>query len=316
MMQKSKWRSWILFYSFLTLGSAFSTVWALQLLQLGSRGEPVREVQSYLYELKYLSIAPTGYYGKVTEEAVKRFQAEHGLKVDGKIGPVTLQALKTAIQEKPKMIAHIVAPGETLADIAAKYRISPAELMAANSLSEEEVAVGQQLQIAVPRENAPVASRGRLGEIQAVPWEIVQRLWGRGEIVRIIDLRTGRAFQVRRHGGHYHSDAEPLTARDTQVMLSIYRGRWSWTRRPVVVQIRNQYIAASINGMPHGGQTIKDNNFNGHFCVHFLGSRLHKNGRVDPDHQEKIQMAAAFNLPLSELAERAEPLENRRPNAE
>lgn len=313
MMQRSKWRSWILFYCFLTVGSAFSTVWALQLLQLGSRGEPVREAQSYLYELNYLTVAPTGYYGKATVEAVKRFQTEHGLKSDGKIGPATLQALKSAVQEKQNVVVHTVAPGETLTDIAAKYRVSPAEVMAGNNLSGDEVMAGQQLQIALPRDNASVASRGRFGEIQAVPWEIVNRLWGRGEIVRIIDLRTGRSFQVRRHGGHYHSDSEPLTAQDTRIMLSLYGGRWSWSRRPVLVQIRNQYIAASINGMPHGGQTIRDNNFNGHFCVHFLGSRLHKNGRIDPDHQEKVQMAAAYNQPIIELVDRSEPLsENRR----
>ncbi len=310
MMHRSKRRSWVLVYIFLWIGSAFSTVWALPVLQLGSRGESVWEVQNYLYELKYLSVAPTGYYGKITQDAVKRFQADQGLKVDGKIGPVTLAALKKAVKEQSKAVVHTVAPGETLAEIAAKYRISPEDVKVCNQLTGDEVTAGQQLKIPLSRDNVSVASRGRLGEIQAVPWEIVDRLWSRVETVRIIDLQTGRSFQVRRHGGHYHADSEPLRARDTQVLLSIYGGKWSWKRRPVVVQIRNQYIAASINGMPHGGQSIKDNNFNGHFCVHFLGSRIHKNGRVDPDHQEKVKIAAAFSQPILEPAEWPELVES------
>jgi len=32
----------------------------------------------------------------------------------------------------------------------------------------------------------------------------------------------------------------------------------------------------------------------GHFCVHFLGSKLHVNNKVDPEHQKMVQKAAAW----------------------
>jgi hypothetical protein len=103
-----------------------------------------------------------------------------------------------------------------------------------------------------------------------------------------------------------------LTARDSQILLSIYGGRWSWERRAVAVQLRNQYFAASINGMPHGGSTIPENNFRGHFCVHFLDSRLHLNGRTDPDHQNMIREALSLDLPLSESERNVDiPVETR-----
>lgn len=282
-----------------------SPAWAGLILQHGSRGEAVWEVQDYLYDLGYLTVAATGYYGRLTEKAVELFQAEQGLTCDGKIGPETHQILYDVIQKKLKTVTHTVVSGESLADIAASYRVPVLSIINRNHLPNLEVTEGQALIIPLG-ETWQAASRGRVGQIQALPWSIVDRLWKRGDIAKIIDLKTGKAFYVKRHGGHYHSDTVPLTARDTQVMFSIYGERWSWARRAVAVQIRNQYVAASINGMPHGETCIPDNNFKGHFCVHFLGSRLHLSGKQDPSHQSTVKLAAAMELPFFD-EERRQP---------
>jgi len=34
-------------------------------------------------------------------------------------------------------------------------------------------------------------------------------------------------------------------------------------------------MAASINGMPHGGGVISDNGMDGQVCIHFQGSSTH-----------------------------------------
>ncbi len=39
------------------------------------------------------------------------------------------------------------------------------------------------------------------------------------------------------------------------------------------------------------GNTIKDNNFNGQLCIHFTNSKVHKSGKVDSKHEEAIQYA-------------------------
>ena len=49
--------------------------------------------------------------------------------------------------------------------------------------------------------------------------------------------------------------------------------------------------AASMNCMNHGECNIKDNNFNGHFCIHFTNSRTHGSNKVDSDHQSAINTA-------------------------
>ena len=86
-------------------------------------------------------------------------------------------------------------------------------------------------------------------------------------------------------------DTEPLTAEDTAIMKSIYGGSWSWDRRAILVMYNGHVYAASMNGMNHGTTTIADNNFDGHFCIHFYNSRTHETDRVDEDHQAAVARA-------------------------
>ena len=58
-------------------------------------------------------------------------------------------------------------------------------------------------------------------------------------------------------------------------MKSIYGGSWSWDRRAILVKYDGHVYAASMNGMPHEDDTISDNDFDGHFCIHFTGSKTH-----------------------------------------
>lgn len=62
-------------------------------LQNGSRGEDVKVLQTALRDRGYYSGRIDGIFGNQTEYAVRRFQSDHGLLVDGKAGPKTLAAL-------------------------------------------------------------------------------------------------------------------------------------------------------------------------------------------------------------------------------
>lgn len=67
-------------------------------LQRGSSGDAVRFVQSYLSALGdgVPKLTVDGKFGASTQNAVSVFQAQHGLKVDGKVGPATWSSLITA----------------------------------------------------------------------------------------------------------------------------------------------------------------------------------------------------------------------------
>ena len=112
----------------------------------------------------------------------------------------------------------------------------------------------------------------------------------KGAVFTVKDVATGKTFQVKRWAGASHCDSEPLTSEDTAAMKAIYGGSWSWTRRAILVSYNGHVYAASMNGMPHGTST-RDNNFSGHFCIHFTGSKTHGTDRVDEDHQAAVQKA-------------------------
>lgn len=63
-------------------------------LSLGDRGDTVQSVQQLLSKYGYLSSANvTGYYGEMTEGAVKNFQSTNGLGSDGSVGRLTMAKL-------------------------------------------------------------------------------------------------------------------------------------------------------------------------------------------------------------------------------
>jgi len=62
-------------------------------LKYQTTGSDVVMLQMKLKELGYLSTRADGIYGKVTEEAVSRFQAEHGLETTGVANKSTLDLL-------------------------------------------------------------------------------------------------------------------------------------------------------------------------------------------------------------------------------
>ncbi len=64
-------------------------------LDRGNRGQEVESLQTDLQELGYYTYNLDGIFGPITEDAVKNFQAEKGLTVDGLVGPETFKALSS-----------------------------------------------------------------------------------------------------------------------------------------------------------------------------------------------------------------------------
>ena len=99
--------------------------------QYGSRGKEVTAVQQALKERGLFNSDVTGYYGPITEAAVKRFQKQQGISQTGIAGPATLKALGISIG---------AVPAATEANIALLARIISAE--ARGEPYEGQVAVG------------------------------------------------------------------------------------------------------------------------------------------------------------------------------
>ncbi|MCI3921275.1 hypothetical protein MO973_13645 [Paenibacillus sp. TRM 82003] len=131
--------------------------------------------------------------------------------------------------------------------------------------------------------------RRHYGELAA--WDEAKAIVPMKSVLTLVDLESGLTFRAQRRAGRDHADVQPVGRTDTEIMKRIYNGRWSWNRRAVLVRIGDRTLAASMHGMPHGGDGIPNNGFSGHFCVHFLGSSTHRSAFADPEHQLMIHKA-------------------------
>lgn len=64
----------------------------MSILSYGSKGEEVRKLQTALNRVG-ATLTVDGNYGAKTEQAVRNFQDDHGLRSDGLAGPATMDAL-------------------------------------------------------------------------------------------------------------------------------------------------------------------------------------------------------------------------------
>ncbi len=122
-------------------------------------------------------------------------------------------------------------------------------------------------------------------------WEAVNHILQKKSTFTVIDVETGKSFEVQRRAGSRHADVQPITKKDTKIMKEIYDGRWSWRRKAVLILANDSLIPASMHGMPHGAGALQ-NGFPGHFCIHFPGSTTHRSGKADLSHHVMILKAA------------------------
>ena len=223
-------------------------------LSMGSSGSEVTSLQKRLINLNYMSGSVDGSFGAKTRDAVMLFQKQTGLTVDGKAGKTTI--------------------GKLFASSAEKYDGKTTISSSSSSSSSGS------------------SSSSKSGVILADWWTSdIQKVYSRGTIATVTDVKTGISWKVKRRGGTNHADTEPLTAEDTAKMKQAYGGSWSWNRRAIWVTVNGKTYAASQNGMPHAVYSITDNNFNGHICIHFLNSRTHTGNRLDSAHQSCVKAA-------------------------
>jgi hypothetical protein len=143
-------------------------------------------------------------------------------------------------------------------------------------------------------------------QIEIQDWDAVRQFLPKYSKFTVIDVESGKSFDVQRRAGSGHADVQPLTKKDTKIMKKIYGGRWSWKRRAVLILAKDSLIPASMHGMPHGAGALQ-NGFPGHFCIHFSGSTTHRTGKSDISHHLMILKASGKideylnNLPPSEL---------------
>jgi peptidoglycan hydrolase-like protein with peptidoglycan-binding domain len=308
------------------------------LLKKGMENQQVRLLQADLARLGFFNTQPTGYFGDITEQSVKSFQKAYGLEVDGIAGTRTLSKISellrgqlllkgmecnevAALQQGLKVLGFFnVEPTGYYGEITEK---AVKEFQKSYGLLCDGIAGKQTLSLLNSLltdegiETAASRSTERSKDY-LYHWDKISTIFTRGTTAVVLDIKTGLSFNVKRTYGDYHSDTEVLTKEDASIMKKIFGGEWSWEKRPVIVEVKGQKFAASMNGMPHAGvdskpegmpggkpvsgrsggygtgynyDSVKNNGMDGHFCIHFYGSKLHADGLSDYTHQEMVRQA-------------------------
>ncbi len=149
--------------------------------------------------------------------------------------------------------------------------------------------IGSSVEIPIgPSVNAEIKIFGA-----ATPWEEVNALFKLGNPTKITDCWTERTFNVTRLGGDSHAEVACSTAADVEVFLTVFGGEPNWSKRPVVVHLDGQDVAASLQGMYHGEESVDASGLDGYCCLYFTSSTAHFHSLVDVEHRSNIQDASS-----------------------
>lgn len=229
-------------------------------LKVGATGNAVLRLQQALSNLKY-TVNINGVYDETTRAAVLAFQKRNGLTADGIAGTKTQTQLYTG---------DCVTGDTALPD---------------DSSSGTTGGSGSSMG------NGPATS-----QIKWLMWyDEIKPTIKSGQTVLVYEPASGSSFKLRLYSLGRHADSEPLTAEDTAIMKAAWGGTFSWNEKPVYVMLPSgTWCIASMHSMPHLSGSIKDNNFDGHLCVHFPRT-LEETAVLDPKngirHQKDIRKA-------------------------
>ena len=207
-------------------------------LQSGDKGSAVKAMQQALKDLGY-SVSADGSYGAQTLQAVMTFQKQNGLSADGVAGTKTLTLLYSGS--------------------AKRYDASQGSGSGSSGSGSSSGSSG-------------TAAGPNGSTLQLLHWfNDVKNAISNGSKLTVYDPATGLQWTLRVMSRGRHCDAEPLTADDTATMIQAFGGKTAWVAKPVYVKLPDgRWTLATSHDMPHLSGSIKDNNFDGHLCVHFL----------------------------------------------
>ncbi len=247
-----------------------NTVSSTQTLRVGAVSDAVRDMQNRLITLGYLENGEAdGKFGVKTSLALIEFQKANGLSADGIAGTKTFAKLNSVSAITAGSTGNSTGSGTASNTVAAAptvTTISAAQVRYANWYSE-------------------VKARCRLFPNAT-----------------IYDFTTGISWQVNIFSIGAHADAEPLTAQDTDNMNRAFGGKTTWNPKAVWVVLSDGTVyMASTHNTPHDTYHIRDNNFDGHICIHFprTQAQVEKIGPYATSHQKAIDLGWEATLKLA-----------------
>lgn len=214
-------------------------------------------------------------------------------------------------------ITYTVTSGDSTWSLSEKFGIPEYELRNINNIAAgAALTQGQTLTIPVHTIAVTQPYGTQYGEL--LDWFTeAQYVFPIGKKGTLIDMATGKNFNVQRTMGANHSDTETVTSADTATMKQIFGGVWTWNYRPFILVVDGRRLAVSVTGMSHAGRDdqpfmvnvdnrsgqfgygpnldrIKGNGMDGHFDIYFLNCVRHGDNFDDPDHQRNVLISGGL----------------------
>lgn len=224
------------------------------LIDLEDTGDYIVMLQIRLRELGYFHFKPTGRYQGMTRNAVIKFQTRQSTD-DGK---------------------SIISDGTIGAE-------SANILFSARAVRNE---VEQRIPI------GPKADGSQTQKGERMEWAAVKSLLQQGSTYTLTDFNTGVTFQMTYAGGENHAEMECKTPDDTAVYKKTFGEAFNFSKRPMLISLSGKQIACSLQGEPHGDDSVSGNDMTGHACLFFYGSKSHVGNLVDVEHNSNVVTAA------------------------
>jgi len=142
--------------------------------------------------------------------------------------------------------------------------------------------------------NSSGSTVSSVGDVRYENFYNWRRNYDNGEYCTVYDFNTGYTWTLRIMSKDAHMDAEPATAEDTAIMNKAFAGKVTWTAKPVWVTFSDgKTYLGSTHNVPHTPYHLRDNNFDGHLCVHFPipMDKAKEIGPYATSHQECINEA-------------------------
>ena len=222
-------------------------------LKLGSTGNAVKNLTTELIRQNYLSGSATTKYTTTVENAVKKFQADKGLTVDGIAGPATQHKLYGTV---PVGAADTSNP---------TFTIYPAEKIDWYTGGINEL-----------------WSKGSNYKVYDVRTGIVwwAHRWSGGSHVDAEPLTAADTARLAKSYGV--TTAQEIEDKDLYQRRPLLVTIGTRTFCCSLYGVPHNYPK---------GDTIADNDFRGQVCIHFTNSKTHDSNRVDSAHQAAIEEA-------------------------
>ncbi|WP_251859753.1 M14 family metallopeptidase [Clostridium sp. Marseille-Q2269] len=119
----------------------------MTVLKKGDRGSDVKKIQAVLKKIGYNLGVIDGIFGNITEDAVKRFQQNNRLIVDGIVGPKTYEVLNKFMLGYN---TYTIKPGDTLYNIARRYYTTANKIITANpNINPNNLIIGNKIVVPI-----------------------------------------------------------------------------------------------------------------------------------------------------------------------